>query len=312
MRSFISVVIVYFLLLLASAALAQETSKNKVVITGVRFAYPLVEKWIKDYKADNPSTEVIIETRTTTDPAKYDLLIEAYEPEKSVKDTRDYLYIGRYALLPVANASSAFAKTYHDKGLTNALIKQLYFHDILADKDKKQEVKVPYTIYTRLQKAGAPVTFAHYFGYEQQNITGKAIAGADEHLIKALLKDSTGVSYGTLGLVYDATTRKPLRGIAILPVDLDDNGRVADSEKIFDDADAVIARLESEEKSKNIPVEYLHLSLSKVNTNPEALKFLLWVIDHGQNDLHAFGYLKPELRRFEIEKEKFEQRAAAQ
>ncbi|WP_333820708.1 hypothetical protein [Ohtaekwangia sp.] len=312
MKSFISVLIVYFLLLIASASVAQETQKSKVVITGVRFAYPLVEKWIKDYKTVNPSADIVIETRTTTDPAKYDLLIEAYEAEKSFKDSRDYLYIGRYALLPVANAFSAFAKVYHDKGLTAPLIKQLYFHDILADKDKKQEIKVPYTIYTRLQKAGAPVTFAHYFGYEQQNISGKAIAGADEHLIKALLKDTTGVSYGTLGLLYDAKTRKPAAGLSILPIDLDDNGRVSDSEKIFDDLDAVITRLESDEKIKNIPVEYLHLSLSKVNTNAEALKFLLWVIDNSQNDLHAFGYLKPELKRFEIEKEKFEQRAAAQ
>jgi ABC-type phosphate transport system substrate-binding protein len=311
MKSFISILVAYFLLLIASASFAQEASSNKVIVTGVRFAYPLVEKWIQNYKAVNPSASISIETRTTTDPTKYDLLIEAYEPERSVKETRDYLYIGRYALLPVANASSAFAKTYHDKGLTNALIKQLYFHDILADKDKRQEIKAPYTIYTRLQKAGAPVTFARYFGYEQQNISGKAIAGADEHLIKALLKDSTGVSYGTLGLLYNPKTRKPLDGLSVLPVDLDDNGRISNDEKIFDDLETVITRLE-DDKVKNVPIEYLHISLSKISTNPDALKFLLWIIDNAQEDLHSFGYLKPEIKRFEAEKEKFLQRAAAQ
>jgi phosphate transport system substrate-binding protein len=103
----------------------------------------------------------------------------------------------------VANAKSAFAKTYSEKGLTGDLIKQIFFHDIYASKDKLQEIGSSYTVYTRLQKAGAPKTFASCFGYEQQQIKGKSIAGADEHLLKALLKDSTGVSYNNLGLIYD-------------------------------------------------------------------------------------------------------------
>ena len=305
-----SSIIVSLALLVATSASAQEAPKNKVIITGVRFTYPLVEHWIKGYTADHPGANVVIETRTTTDPSKYDLLIEAYEPEKAVKESRDYLYIGRYALLPVANSTSAFAEAYKDKGLTKPLIKQVYFNDILADKDKQQEIKAAYTVYTRLQKAGAPVTFARYFGFEQSNITGKAIAGADEHLLKALLKDSTGISYSVPGLLYDRQTRQPVTGLAVLPVDLDDNGKVQDSEKIFGNLDAVLARLE-EGSTHNVPVEYLHLSLSKVNTNAEALKFLLWVIEHGQEDLHTYGYLKPEPKRFDTEKEKFEQRAAA-
>jgi ABC-type phosphate transport system substrate-binding protein len=309
MKSFVYTILAYSLLLTGGAAIAQQTTPKKVIITGVRFAYPLVDKWIKDYQVANPGAAITIETRTTTDPAQYDLLIEAYEPEKSIKGSRDYLYIGRYALLPVANAASSFAKTYSSKGLTADLIKQIYFHDLYADKDNQKEIKAPYTVYTRLQKAGAPVTFAHYFGFEQANITGKAIAGADEHLIKALLRDSTGVSYSTPGLIFNAETRKPTPGLSAIPVDLDDNGRVTDAEKIFTDLDAIINRLESEEV-KNVPIEYLHLSLSKVNANPEALKFLLWVIYNGQDDLHAFGYLKPEAKRFEAEKEKFEQRAA--
>jgi ABC-type phosphate transport system substrate-binding protein len=309
MKSFALILIAYFLLLFASAVYAQDADKSNVVITGVRFAYPLVEKWIHDYKEANPDANVVIESRTTTDPASYDLLIEAYEPEKSVKETRDYLSIGRYALLPFANASSAFAKIYGEKGLTNGLIKQIYFHDIYADQEKKTEIKAPYTVYTRLQKAGAPITFARYFGYEQQNITGRTIAGADEHLIKAILKDSSGVSYSTPGLLFDQTSRKPHNGLTIIPVDLDDNGRVSDSERITGNLDAVISKLENDDV-KNIPVEYLHFSLSKVSNNPEALKFLLWVIYNGQDDLHQFGYLKPDPRRFDEEKEKFEQRAS--
>jgi phosphate transport system substrate-binding protein len=306
MKSFISIVAIYFLLLIASASFAQEASKDKVIITGVRFAYPLVEKWIQEYKAINPEANVYIEARTSTDPSAYDLLIEAYEPDKVVKETREFIYLGRYALLPVANAQSALAKTYQDKGLTTELFKQIYFNDIYADKKDAKKIEGNYTVYTRSQKAGAPITFAHYFGFEQANIKGKAIAGADEHLIKALLKDSVGVSYSVPGLLYDLKTRKQRDGLVVLSVDTDGNNRLNADEKFYSNLDEVILKLESG-SFKNIPTEYLHLSISKNNPNPEALKFLQWVLENGQTHLHDYGFLNPEAKRVQEQKEQFKQ-----
>jgi ABC-type phosphate transport system substrate-binding protein len=314
MKSILSVVILYFLVLLTSSLFAQERAKNKIVITGVRFAYPLVEKWIQEYKAANPSVEVEINPRTTTDPSQYDLLIEAYEQDENIKEGRDYLYIGRYALLPVANSNSDFAKAFADKGLNRELIEQIYFNDIYADKKEAPKIDAEYTVYTRLQKAGAPITFSKYFGFAQTNIKGKAIAGADEHLIKALLKDSTGVSYSVPGLLYNTETRKQIDGLSVIPVDLDDNGRVSNEEKFYGNLDEVLAKLEADEgkELKNIPLEYIHLSLSKVSSKPEAVKFLQWIIYNGQESLHQYGFLKPEQKKFEAAKEKFEQKALKQ
>jgi len=309
MKSFILNTAIYSLLFLSTlGAVAQEQAKKKVVITGVRFTYPLLEKWIAEFRETNPDTEVIIESRTTVDPSKYDLLIEAYEPEKSVKETRDYLYLARYALLPIGNSSSAFVKAFSDKGLTSDLIRQIYFHDILADRSQDKRLALSHTVYTRLQKAGAPITFAKFYGYDQQNIKGKAIAGSDEHLLKALQKDSTAISYSTPAILFDPQSRNLAAGISIIPLDLDGNKKVTENEKIFSTLDTTIKGLE-EEDIKNIPVGDLHISINKINENPDALKFLLWILYHGQDDLHHFGYLKPDQKRFDEEKEKFEQRA---
>lgn len=308
MKTFKSLLLATGLSLVASSPIfAQEASQNKVIITGVRFAYPLVDKWIKQYSAENPKAQIVIETRTITDPEKYDLLIEAYDQEKEVKDGREYVSIGRYALLPVANSKSEFAKEYSDKGLIEKTYKQIFFHDIYAEKDKS--ITTPFTVYTRLQKAGAPLTFAKYFGYEQQQIKGKTIAGADEHLIKALLKDDTGITYTVPGLAFDLTSRKPAEGLTIIPVDLDGNGRVSKEEKAVDNLDQFLQKLETE-KVKNIPVEYVHFSIAKNNSNPEAKKFLLWVASHAEEDLHQYGYLKPEAKRLQLEKEKLERFSA--
>jgi phosphate transport system substrate-binding protein len=281
-----------------------KKNQKYVVITGVRFAYPLVQKWIDDYNKENPDVQIIIESRGSADPAKYDILIEAYDKDVELLQGREYVYIARYAVLPVANDKSEFAKTYADKGLNRELINQLYFHDIFADKEKQKEIKTPYTIYTRLQKAGAPVTFAKYFGHEHKEIVGKSIAGSDEHLLKAVLRDSTSVSYLPLTLAYDHASKKPVEGLSILPVDLNGNGKVNDDEKFYGDLNSVIQQLEDKplKEINNIPVEYIHMSVDRTNGSPEAISFLRWIIQNGQDDLHEFGYLKPEANRFEADK----------
>jgi hypothetical protein len=259
---------------------------------------------IDDYNRVAKDVQLVIESRGTSDPANYDILIEAYEPSEATRKNREYVYIARYAILPVANSTSEFANTYSNKGLSKELISQIFFHDIYVDTENEQAIKVPYTIYTRLQKAGAPIIFTKYFGYEQKDVKGKGVAGADEHLLTAILRDSTGVSYLPLPIIYNQTTKKPVDGITVLPVDLNGNGKINDNEKFYGELPTVLQQLEAKPSKdiNNIPVEYINLSIEKNSGNQEAIDFLKWVILNGQKDLHDFGYLKPEPSRFEAEK----------
>lgn len=287
-----------------------KKKQHVVKITGVRFSYPLIQHWIDQFNREYPDVQVIIESRGSADPSQYEILVEAYPPVEEKNKNREYLYIARYAVLPIANSKSSFANIYSDKGLIRELITQLFFHDIYADKEEQQKVKAPFTVYTRLQRAGAPVVFSQFFGYDQKDIKGKAIAGSDEHLLKALLRDTTGITYAPLPLIYDLKNNKQLDGITVLPVDLNGNGRVSDEEKFYDELSGVTQRLEeiAPKDIQNIPVEYIHLSVDQKSVSPEALTFLQWVIKNGEKDLHLFGYLKPEPHK--LEREKFDQFAA--
>src|SRR5882757_5125201 len=102
MKSFFRLVIV-LVFISSSSAWSQTSDKRQpkiVVLTGTRFTYPLVQKWIDDYNQVNPEVQLIIESRGTNDPTLYDILIEAYEPDDLAKKNRDYVYIARYAILP--------------------------------------------------------------------------------------------------------------------------------------------------------------------------------------------------------------------
>lgn len=288
----------------------QQPARKIVVVTGARFSYKLVEKWIDEYNKVNPHVQIIIESRGSADPLKYDILAEVYAPDDEIKKTREYVHVGRYAVLPVANSASSFAGTYGEKGLNADLIKQIFFHDIFSDKSKNKALETPYTVYTRLQKAGVPTIFSEYFGYHQEDIKGTSIAGADAHLLKAIVRDSSGVTYLPLPLIYDEKTRKPVEGLAVLPVDLNGNKKVSDDEKFYETIDSVIEALDTRDPGKinNIPIDYLHLSVDKTRASAEAIDFLKWVNEHGHEHLRTFGYLRPEARP--SEKEKFNEFAS--
>jgi ABC-type phosphate transport system substrate-binding protein len=278
----------------AIAASPSRTDKV-VIITGARFSYTLIQRLIDDYNRTNPDIQIIIESRGSNDPATYDILAEVYDRQDIAPETREYAYIARYAVLPVANAASEFAKVYEKNGLTTKLIKQIYFFDPLADRDKEQRIKAPFTVYTRLQKAGVPIIFSAKFGFTQSDINGKTIAGSDEHLMKVLTRDSTAVSYLPLPLVYDLKARTPVAGLTVLPVDLDNNDRVSDQEKFYATLDDVIARLKTvnPDKTDNLAFGDLHLSVEKKNANPNALAFLEWVRANAGAYLTEYGFLPP-------------------
>ncbi len=281
----------------APVSAQSETRDNKlVIVTGVRFSYELIEKWIEEYSRIKPDVQIIVESRGSADPLKYDILAEVYDHAPELRAKREYIYIGRYAVLPVANSTSAFAEAYAQKGVTQSILKEIFFHDIFAADDKRSRIELPFTTYTRMQKAGVPSVFSEYFGYSQKDIKGTRIAGADAHLLKVLLRDTTAVSYLPLSLIYDLETRKPVEGLVVLPPDLNGNNKVPADEKFYDDLDEAIKRLEDvgTKDIKNIPIGYLHLSVDREHATAEAVDFLNWIRESGQEHLHAHGFLRPE------------------
>lgn len=299
------ILIGFALLLMSAFGFGQTTKKQVVIVTGVRFAYPLVQKWIDDYNQLNPDVQIIIEARGTTDPGQFDILVEAYEQDEAIRKTREYAYVARYAVVPVANAKSEFAKVYESKGMNAQLVKQLYFEDLFSDAEKEERILAPFTTYTRLQKAGAPSVFAQTYGFQQKDIKGKAIAGSDEHLLKAILRDSTAISYLPISLAYDLNTRQALHGIRVLPVDLNANGKVSDDEKIVGNLDDLIGKIEGagEKEVKGLASGYLHLSVPKQGASEDAVDFIRYVIDNGSASLRQFGYVLPD--EAHVDKSKF-------
>jgi phosphate transport system substrate-binding protein len=286
-------------------------NNQKIIISGTRFTYPLVERWIAEYTKLHPEATLKINPRGGANADSANLIINAHELEpKDVRPGYKTTNFASYALLPVANANISIANDLKKVGIREKELVSLFFdkwdpsEDEKEKKNKKKYKNAPkIQLYTRQQSACAPITFAKHFDHEQKDLLGKGIGGDDKHLIDAVLKDSSGVTYNNLGFIYDLKTRKQREGLIVIPIDANSNGTVDEEEKIYDDLDKLIAGLEAK-KNDDIVVGNINISFpEKIDaSNKQYVEFVNWVLTDGQSYLHEYGFLN--LTKNDLSKQK--------
>src|SRR6266540_3200827 len=90
-----------FAVLTFQVAFSQVTGKGNISISGPRFTYPLIEKWISEYNSLHPEVQISIAPKAA-DPRLADLKIIAHAPGDNDLDKDQKLFlVNKYALLPV-------------------------------------------------------------------------------------------------------------------------------------------------------------------------------------------------------------------
>ena len=195
--------------------------------------------------------------------------------------------VNRYAQLPIVNSNRVDLKHLQQKGFTQQDLKNIFF----TDKENKTDVfSNPFTIYKRNKKVCASRSFAENVTGLQQEIYGVGVTGDDRSLSAAVRNDLTGISYNNLGFVYNIQTRKVADSIAVIPIDINENGVIDRNEKNYATLDNVLDFI-YQTKSTKIPQENVNVVFSNNISNKAAIDFLKWIITEGQQYNRAYGFL---------------------
>jgi ABC-type phosphate transport system substrate-binding protein len=276
-----------FALFISSTVFATENSAP-VIISGTRFTYPLIEKWITEYSKINPNANIKLVAKNDA-TQQVDLNIIAHQPTKEeLSENKEIIYTGRYALLPVTNLHNPILLAARKKGLNKKEIDNLFFEVINYEDEQatKEKPKFTATIYARDNQACASTAFAEYFGHVSSEIKGKKVLGEDIYLLTAVKNDSIGLAYNNLGYLYNIDSRKLKEGIALVPLEL----RKETKEILTGNLDSVIDLLEKNHV-ETIPVEKIGFIYSQQTARKEVSEFLKWVLTDGQKFNHSEGFL---------------------
>jgi phosphate transport system substrate-binding protein len=271
-------------------AFAQQKSDGIVKLRGTRLTHPLVRKWIAGFNKEYPN--IIVKIAQDAPADSIDFSIASYKlTADDVKENQKSLVVARYVQLPVVNSHRADLAALQARGVKDKDLEELFFKQTAPSFLSSSQTKSQ--LYVRDRPVCAVKAFAAHFGDDPKKINGTGIKGDDQDLATAVKNDVNGISFNNLGFIYDVKTRKVQDGLAVIPLDLNENGKVDKDEQIYATLDEVISYVEKTKNPKFVN-EYVNFIFSKDSKNVAAAQFLNWVLAKGQQFNHELGFINLE------------------
>ncbi|MGQ9800326.1 MAG: PstS family phosphate ABC transporter substrate-binding protein [Candidatus Saccharicenans sp.] len=272
---------------------------GKISISGAWALYPLAVRWAEEFQKKNPGVKIDLQAGGAG-KGMADVLAglvdigmvsrNIYSEELSRGALP--LAVARDAVVGTLNQNNPFLQAILQRGLTRDQLRAIcvegkvkYWEELLG-----LTGRTPIRVYTRSDACGAAETWAAFLGAHQEDLQGIAIYG-DPGLAEAVRRDPYGLGFNNLNFAYSPDTLKPHQGLAIMPLDVNQDGQLSPEESFYQDRNRLTAAI-SAGRYPSPPARDLYLVIKKSRQSQTVLAFLDWVLVQGQNLVEAAGYLK--------------------
>ncbi len=290
-----------FLVIIISTGCKQSQSNSKQINFSGAFAlYPLNLKWSDEYKKAHPNIVFNIQPggagKGLTDALSGNADVGMFSREISDNELNKgvwYIALAKDAVFPVVNSNNLYIDSLKIHGLTKDALKNIFienkssaWEDILQIKNNKQ-TKID--VYTRSDASGAAESWAAFFNMRQDNLKGIGMMG-DPGIADAVKKDVKGIGFNNTQYIFDIETGNKIAGIDILPLDVNNNGKIDSAENFYTNLSSVeTAVLNGNYPSP--PVRDLYFICKQKPTNQTILDYFKWVLTDGQQYVKDAGYI---------------------
>jgi phosphate transport system substrate-binding protein len=317
MKRFIKILLsltVIFSIVSVPQSLCQEKPTGQISISGAFALYPMVVKWADEYQKLNPGVRFDISaggagkgiSDALSGMVDIGMVSREIYPEEMKKGA-----------FPIAVTKDAVVATISEQ---NPALKDILATGLTKDNGNNIWVTGRYTkwaqafgiksasaihVYTRSDACGAAEMWAKFFGKKQEDLLGVGVFG-DPGLAQAVKRDPLGIGFNNIGYAYDASTKKQVKGLRVVPLDLNNNGKIDPDENFYDNMNDLIAAIASG-KYPSPPARELYFVLKgDPGKNKLLTGFIRWVLTDGQKYVNEAGYITLTKERIETEKKKLE------
>lgn len=274
--------------------------QGEVSLSGAFALYPLAVEWAQEFQQINPGVKVDIAaggagkgiTDALAKMVDFGMVSREIYPEEAEKGAVAFA-VAKDAVVPTIN-------------INNPLYQQVISHGLSLDDARKiwisgetttwgaligTDDQSPLHAYTRSDACGAAETWALWLGNKQEDLLGTAIYG-DPGVAAAVQKDNLGIGLNNIGYAYDNETHKPNPGLAVLPIDVDGDGKISESENFYDNKDSLVKAI-ADDRYPSPPARNLYLVSNGVPQSEAAIEFLKFVLSkEGQQHNRPAGYIE--------------------
>jgi phosphate transport system substrate-binding protein len=273
--------------------------KGTIRVSGAWALYPMMVKWGEEFGKIHPNMRIDISAGGAGKGAAdaiaglvdIGMVSREVKPEE-IKQGAFHIPVVKDAVFPTINDKNpVLMKGLMEKGVSKKTFEDLWMHDktltwgeIIGVPSNKDRIQV----YTRSDSCGAAETWAKYLSGQQEDLKGVGVYG-DPGVAEAVKKDIRGIGYNNLNYAYDAKTGLPVKGLKVLPIDVNDNGKIDPAEDLSTKKKAISAVVSG--KYPSPPARDLNL-VSKGEFKGPVKEFVKWILTDGQKYVEEVGYIK--------------------
>jgi phosphate transport system substrate-binding protein len=293
---------------------SQEKKSGQISISGAFALYPMVIRWADEYKKINPDVRFDISaggagkgiSDALNGMVEIGMVSREIYPEE-IKKGAFPIAVTKDAVVAVVSESNPLLNDILTKGLKKDAANNIWITGRYTSWAQAFGVKSasPIHIYTRSDACGAAEMWAKFFDKKQEDLLGVGVFG-DPGLAQAVKKDPLGIGYNNIGYAYDASTRQQIKGLKVVPIDLNNNGKIDSDENFYGSMNDLINAIASGKYPSPPSRDLFFVMKGSPKNNKVLTDFIRWVLTDGQKFVNEAGYISLPKERMETEQKKLQ------
>jgi phosphate transport system substrate-binding protein len=272
--------------------------EGTIRVSGAFALYPMMVKWAEEYQKLHPKVKIEVSaggagkgmTDALSGLVDIGMVSRDIYPEEIAKGAF-YVVVTKDAVVAIINANNPVINDAIAKGVTRQMFYNIFvagnvttWGQVVGRSDVADQINV----YTRSDACGAGDTWGKYLGKTQNDLKGVGVYG-DPGVVEAIKNDRLGIVYSNIAYAYDMNTKAQADGISVVPIDINNNGRIDPDEDFYKSMGQIgQAILTGSYPTPPARVENL---VTKDKFTGITKDFVKWILTDGQKFVQEAGYV---------------------
>lgn len=272
--------------------------KGEIQLSGAFALYPMAVRWAEEFRKIHPKVRIDISaggagkgiTDALAKVVDLGMVSRDIYPQELAKGAFPVAVV-KDAVVPTINSNNPLVKQILATGLKRDVAQKLWVSQTIKTWGGVLGTSstIPVHVYTRSDACGAAETFAAWLDTKQEDLEGTAVFG-DPGVTSVVQRDKVGIGFNNMAYAYDINSKRPYRHIMVMPLDLNNNGRIDPEEDFYATSTELNAAIAAG-KYPSPPARELFLVSNGVPQKPEVLAFLEFILTDGQQYAGEVGYI---------------------